>query len=124
MQAPIFLPLKQRDLFATLSLLFFDRYTTMTSPRLSQDEVQHIALIYRLGLSREEIENLRSQLSDIIENFQVLEQVDTTDIPPTGHSVTLENVMRPDKADSPLPKEDILANAPRQRATTFGSRQC
>jgi aspartyl-tRNA(Asn)/glutamyl-tRNA(Gln) amidotransferase subunit C len=91
----------------------------MTSPRLSQDEVQHIALIYRLGLSHEEIERLRNQLSDILENFQVLDEVDTTDVPPTGHSVALENVMRQDEATSPLSKEDILANAPRREGDYF-----
>ena len=84
----------------------------MTSPRLSQDEVRHLALIYRLGLSQEEIERLRHQLSTILENFQVLNQVDTTDVPPTGHSVALVNVMREDEANAPLPKEDTLANAP------------
>ena len=104
--------LKQANLFATLGLLFLDWYVIMTSPRLSQDEVQHIALIYRLGLSQEEIETLRHQLSDILENFQVLDQVDTTDVPPTGHSVALENVMRDDEIIAPLPKEDTLSNAP------------
>ena len=84
----------------------------MPSPRLSQDEVQHIALIYRLGLSQEDIETFRHQISDILENFQVLNQVDTTDVPPTGYSIGLENVMRDDEAIAPLPKEDTLANAP------------
>ena len=89
-----------------------DWYVIMPSPRLSQDEVQHIALIYRLGLSQEDIETFRHQLSDILENFQVLDQVDTTHVPPTGHSVTLENVMRQDETTSPMSKEDTLANAP------------
>lgn len=91
---------------------FLDWCVIMTSPRLSQDEVQHIALIYRLGLSQEEIESLRHQLSDILENFQVLDQVDTSGVPPTGHSVALENVMREDEAAPPMSKEDTLANAP------------
>ena len=84
----------------------------MTSPRLSQDEVQHMAILCRLGLSQEDIESLRHKLSDILENFQVLNQVDTTDVPPTGHSVALVNVMRDDEAVTPLPKEATLANAP------------
>ena len=84
----------------------------MTSPRLSQDEVQHMAILCRLGLSQEDIESLRHKLSDILENFQVLNQVDTTDVPPTGHSVALVNVMRDDEAVAPLPKEATLANAP------------
>jgi len=58
-------------------------------------------------------------LSDILENFQVLDQVDTTDVPPTGHSVALENVMRQDEVASPLSKEDILANAPRREGDYF-----
>lgn len=84
----------------------------MTYPRLSQDEVQHMAILCRLGLSLEDIESLRHQLSDILENFQVLNQVDTTDVPPTGHSVALVNVMRADEAIAPMPKEATLANAP------------
>ena len=84
----------------------------MTSPRLSQDEVRHMALLCRLGLSDEDIERFRHQLSDILENFQALDQVDTADVPPTGHSVTLQNVMRDDDPTDPLPKEDTLANAP------------
>ena len=91
----------------------------MTSPRLSRDEVQHIALLCRLGLRDEEVELLRNQLSDILENFQVLNQVDTTDVPPTGHSVTLVNVMREDEASTPLPKEDTLANAPLREEDFF-----
>ena len=88
------------------------RYVIMTSPRLSQDEVQHMALLSRLGLSEEDIERFRHQLSDILENFQVLDQVETGDVPPTGHSVTLQNVMRDDEPGAPIPKEDTLANAP------------
>ena len=111
--------MKQHRLFATLGLLFLDRYVLMTSPRLSQDEVQHIALIYRLGLSQEEISTLRHQLSDILENFQVLDQVDTTDVPPTGHSVTLVNVMRQDETMPPMSKEDTLSNAPLREGDYF-----
>lgn len=91
----------------------------MTSPRLSRDEVQHMALLCRVGLSEEDIERFRHQLSDILENFQVLDQVDTADVPPTGHSVTVQNVMRDDEPDEPSPKEDTLANAPLREEDFF-----
>ena len=84
----------------------------MAPHRLTQEEIQHIALIYRLGLSQEDIESFRGQLSAIIDNFQILDQVDTTGVPPTGHSVIIENVTREDKSLSSMPKEDTLANAP------------
>ena len=84
----------------------------MESPGLTPEEVKHIALLYRMGLDEQEVERLRSQLSDILANFRVLQEVDTTDVPPTGHSVDLQNVMRDDEASSPMPTEDTLANAP------------
>ena len=65
-----------------------------------------------MGLDEDEVERLRNQLSDILANFRALQEVDTTDVPPTGHSVELLNVMRDDDTSSPMPAEDTLANAP------------
>lgn len=91
----------------------------MTSPKLSRDEVQHIALLCRLGLRDEEVETLRNQLSDILANFQVLDQVDITGVPPTGHSVPLDSVMREDESHAPYDREEILANAPQRQGDFF-----
>ncbi len=84
----------------------------MESPRLTAEEVRHIALLYRMGLDEQEVERLRNQLSDILDSFRALQQVDTTDVPPTGHSVELLNVMRDDETAPPMPTDDTLANAP------------
>ena len=84
----------------------------MDSPRLTPEEVRHIALLYRMGLDEQEVERLRNQLSDILANFRVLQEVDTADVPPTGHSVELQNVMRDDDTAPPMPTDDTLANAP------------
>ena len=91
----------------------------MASSRLSAEEVQHIALLCRLGMSDEDIERFRNQLSNILENFEVLNQVDITDVPPAGNSVSLANVMREDEPEAPSPKEDILANAPQREDDFF-----
>ena len=90
--------------------------------KLSREEVQHIALLARLGLSDAEVEKAREQLSNILENFEVLQQVDTTGVPPTAQSVTLQNVMKDDEPDSSLPPEDILANAPQKEGDFFRIR--
>jgi len=79
---------------------------------LSREEVTHIATLCRLGLSEEEIERLREQLSNILEQFEVLKEVDTEGVEPTGHSVALQTVMREDEPRPCCDKEDILANAP------------
>jgi aspartyl-tRNA(Asn)/glutamyl-tRNA(Gln) amidotransferase subunit C len=64
--------------------------------KLSREEVLHIALLARLGLTKAEVNRLREQLSNILENFEVLQQVDTTDVPPTAQAIPLQNVMRDD----------------------------
>lgn len=79
---------------------------------LTIDEVRHIALLARLGLSDEEVEKFRHQLSDILVNFEELERLDTTGLPPTLQSVELENVYRPDDPLPSLPVPEVLANAP------------
>jgi aspartyl-tRNA(Asn)/glutamyl-tRNA(Gln) amidotransferase subunit C len=87
--------------------------------KLSADEVRHIALLARLGISDGEVEKFRNQLSNILVNMEVLSQVDTTGLPPTAQSVSLENVYRPDEPLPSLPTEDVLANAPGQEDGSF-----
>ena len=42
----------------------------------------HIARLARLGMPEAEVEKFRGQLAQILEAFEILKQVDTTDIPP------------------------------------------
>ena len=81
--------------------------------RLSTEEVRNIALLARVGMTDEETELMRGQLSNILENIDRLRQVDTEGVEPTGHSVDLRTVLRADEARESLPRDDVLANAPR-----------
>ncbi|MFC1900590.1 Asp-tRNA(Asn)/Glu-tRNA(Gln) amidotransferase subunit GatC [Chloroflexota bacterium] len=90
--------------------------------KLSREEVLHIALLARLGLTDEEVDRLREQLSNILENFEVLQQVDTTDIPPTAQSIALHNVTSDDKTTASYPSDEILENAPRKEDGFFRVR--
>ncbi|MFH1646627.1 MAG: Asp-tRNA(Asn)/Glu-tRNA(Gln) amidotransferase subunit GatC [Chloroflexota bacterium] len=90
--------------------------------KVSREEVLHIARLARVGLSEAEITRLSEQLSNLLEHFQVLQQVDTTDVPPTAQSVSLESVMRDDVVEASLPPGDILANAPRRDGDCFRVR--
>jgi aspartyl-tRNA(Asn)/glutamyl-tRNA(Gln) amidotransferase subunit C len=90
--------------------------------KISREEVLHIALLARLGLNDDEVNRLSDQLSNILENFEVLQQVDTSDVPPTAQSINLQNVTKDDKAVSSLPPNQILANAPRREGDFFRVR--
>ena len=79
----------------------------------TRSEVEHIAALVRLGLTEEEIETLRDQLSQILDQFEVLRRLDTSGVTPTGHAGNLETVMRDDITEDCLPARDVLLNAPR-----------
>lgn len=90
--------------------------------KLSREEVVHIATLCRLSLSEAELERFQEQLSNILENFEILKQVDTSDVPPTAYPIPLENVVREDEARPSLPQAEILTNAPRQEDGCFRVR--
>ena len=90
--------------------------------KISREEVLHIARLARLGLTEAEINQLGEQLSNILENFEILQQVDTSNVPPTAQSIALENVLRPDEVAPSLTPDEILANAPRKEGQFFRVR--
>lgn len=90
--------------------------------KLSHEEVKHLALLARLGLSEADLERFGEQLSNILENFEILQEVDTTDVPPTSHSIAVENVLREDEAIPSLPVEEVLSNAPESEENQFKVR--
>ena len=90
--------------------------------KLSREEVAHIALLARLGLTEADLEKFREQLSNILENFEILRQVDTSNVPPTSHPVALENVVRGDEVTPSFAPSEILANAPQEEDGCFRVR--
>lgn len=80
---------------------------------LSIADVEHVAALARLGLTDDEKERLRDQLSSILEHINALSEVDTDAIPPTAQVIALSNVLRDDVATPSLPRETVLDNAPR-----------
>jgi len=79
---------------------------------LTREQVEHIAELAKLGLTEEEKEKFREQLSAILEYARKLQELDTEAIPPTATVLPLHNVMRPDEPGPSFPREDVLANAP------------
>ena len=80
--------------------------------KMTIEEVRHVAALARLGMTDAEMGLMRDQLSNILESFDVLGQVDTDGVEPTRHSVDVDSVMRDDEVRDSLPREDVLANAP------------
>jgi len=83
---------------------------------LTIEEVKHIALLARIALTSEEEHRYLNDLDDILLNFLILQEIDTDQVPPTGHSGSTNSVMREDESGASSPKADVLANAPRTEA--------
>lgn len=91
-------------------------------PKLSLEEVEHIAQLARLNLSHAEKDMFRDQLSAILDYADMLNQLDTTGVPPAASALPLRNVMRRDQVRPSLPPQDALANAPDTEADQFRVR--
>jgi aspartyl-tRNA(Asn)/glutamyl-tRNA(Gln) amidotransferase subunit C len=82
--------------------------------KLSREEVLHIALLARVGVTESDIDKVREQLSNILENFEVLNKVDTSNVLPTAQSLSLQNVIKDDVVQPSMTQEEVLANAPQR----------
>ena len=80
--------------------------------RITSEEIRHLATLVRIGMTDENVERMRDEMSNILESFDVLERVNTEAVEPTGHSVDLDTVMRADEVTNSSPVDDVLANAP------------
>ncbi len=82
-------------------------------------DVENVARLARLSLSDAEKELYASQLSRIIENFNELKAVDTTNIEPLAHALPVTNVLREDEIKPSLGRDVLLANAPDREGAFF-----
>ena len=78
---------------------------------LSRADVEHVAHLARLGLTDDELARLEGQLNHILDQYVILTQLDTEDIPPTAQTIELENILRDDVARESLPQHEVLDNA-------------
>jgi aspartyl-tRNA(Asn)/glutamyl-tRNA(Gln) amidotransferase subunit C len=81
---------------------------------IDRETVIHVARLARLGMTEADIETFSSQLSVILENIAILQEVDVSGVSPISHASRLNTIMRPDIPQPCYPPEVLLANAPDQ----------
>jgi aspartyl-tRNA(Asn)/glutamyl-tRNA(Gln) amidotransferase subunit C len=86
---------------------------------LDREQVHKVANLARLEMTPEEEEQMTAQLSSILEYFQQLSELDTTDVPPTTRAIDVSNVTRPDELRPYSDREAILKEAPDQDGDFF-----
>jgi len=86
---------------------------------LTYTEVEYVARLARLRLSPEELEQMRGQLSHILDYIAMLQDVDVSGVPTTAHVTGLVSVLRPDVVTGKLTPGEALANAPDRQDGMF-----
>jgi aspartyl-tRNA(Asn)/glutamyl-tRNA(Gln) amidotransferase subunit C len=90
----------------------------MVFMKISADEARYVAKLARLDLDEQRIQEMAATLSDILTYMAKLNELDTTNVPPTAYVGNTETVLREDVVGASLPVEDALQNAP-DRAGVF-----
>ncbi len=89
------------------------------SNKITLQEIKKVADLARLDINDDELSEISIQLAGILEYIDKLNEVDTTDIIPTFHTIDLKNVFRKDVVKESLPLEHVLNNSPQNDGETF-----
>jgi aspartyl-tRNA(Asn)/glutamyl-tRNA(Gln) amidotransferase subunit C len=81
---------------------------------LSRQDVEKVSLLGRLRLSDDELDRMTAQLGQIVAYVEQLSELDTHDVEPMAHAVEIFNVFAEDATRPSLPREQMLANAPKR----------
>jgi aspartyl-tRNA(Asn)/glutamyl-tRNA(Gln) amidotransferase subunit C len=72
----------------------------------------HLSRLARLSLPEDEKVRFGNQLDSILSYMDKLNELDTKDVEPTSHVISMSNVVRDDTAEPSLPRDEALSNAP------------
>ena len=78
--------------------------------KISEEQVEHIAALARIGLSEEEKQKFQEDLGAVLDYIDKLQKVDVAGIEPIAHITGLENQTREDENGSIHADAETLAN--------------
>jgi aspartyl-tRNA(Asn)/glutamyl-tRNA(Gln) amidotransferase subunit C len=81
---------------------------------MDAEMVRHVAFLVRLGIREEEARAFSNQFTAIIDYFHLLNEVDTSNIPPASETSNTSSVMRADEVSPSMPRQDFMENVPHQ----------
>lgn len=84
---------------------------------LTKKQVQHVAKLARLGITKKEEEKFAKELSAILDYFKELKKIDTFRVEPCFYPLSLETVLRCDEVkEKPLELVNkLLESAPERK---------
>ena len=87
--------------------------------KISRDEMEHVAHLARLHLTESELSTMTEQLGMILSYVEKLQELDTSDLPPTTHAISVCNAFREDMVQPSLTRDVALSCSPRHNDEMF-----
>lgn len=78
--------------------------------KIDKELIEKVAENARLNLTESEIREFLPQLKDILESFEVIQNVPTKDVKPSFQPIEIKNITREDKSSACLSQEEALKN--------------
>jgi aspartyl-tRNA(Asn)/glutamyl-tRNA(Gln) amidotransferase subunit C len=79
---------------------------------LTREDVLRIAELAKLALADDEVDRMAAQLTAILTYAEVVQQADTTGVPPTAHPLDPAPMWRDDAVRPSLDRREVLSQAP------------
>ncbi|ADI73929.1 glutamyl-tRNA(Gln) amidotransferase, C subunit [Methanohalobium evestigatum Z-7303] len=88
---------------------------------ITKEDVEHVGWLARIEIDEKDADEYASQLNDVLNHFEQLDEVDTENVPPTYHVIDLVNVFREDVARESLTQDKALENTSSSKEGYFKS---
>lgn len=85
----------------------------MAEANLTEKDVLHVAKLAQLSLTEDELPRMVKELSAIVGYVRKLDELDTSDVPPTRQVQVEALPLRSDEPRPSLPQDEALNEAPR-----------
>ncbi|MBI4832059.1 MAG: Asp-tRNA(Asn)/Glu-tRNA(Gln) amidotransferase subunit GatC [Candidatus Lindowbacteria bacterium] len=88
--------------------------------KITREMIDHVAKLSRLKFGEQELEGFISQLNEILQYVEKLNELDTSGVPPTSHMFFEKTPMREDRVrEAPLATDKLIENAPRREENFY-----
>lgn len=86
---------------------------------ISDEMIDYVGILAKLELSEAEKEAAKTDMGNMLEYIDKLNELDTTNVEPLSHIFPVTNVFRADVVTNGDERDSILKNAPEQKEGTF-----
>lgn len=82
---------------------------------ISDETIEYVGILAKLSLSDEEKEAAKTDMANMLDYIDMLNELDTDGVEPMSHVFPVNNVFREDVVTNENEREAMLSNAPEQK---------